>query len=68
MASTERIFFAGATSALLIGAGFGGGILLGRAALEPAEQTKSARSHRGDVEVPGIFIGTLHTRPSPDGF
>ncbi|WP_245257014.1 hypothetical protein [Nitrobacter sp. Nb-311A] len=39
MASRERIFFAGvATSALLIGIGFGGGILLGQAALEPTQQ------------------------------
>jgi hypothetical protein len=45
MASNEGIFFAGmATSALLIGAGFGSGILLGRAALEPAQQTKTAES------------------------
>jgi type IV secretory pathway VirB10-like protein len=45
MASSERIFFTGvATSALLIGLGFGGGILLGRAALEPAHQTKTAES------------------------
>jgi hypothetical protein len=45
MASSERIFFTGvATSALLIGLGFGGGILLGRAALEPVQQTKTAES------------------------
>lgn len=44
MATTGRVYFAGvATSALLIGMGFGGGILLGRAALEPVQQTKTAR-------------------------
>jgi hypothetical protein len=41
MVSTARIFFAGvATSALLVGVGFGGGILLGRAAIEPVHPTK----------------------------
>src|SRR5690349_14353801 len=41
MVSVARIFFAGvATSALLVGVGFGGGILLGRAAIEPVHPTK----------------------------
>lgn len=41
MVSMARIFFAGvATSALLVGVGFGGGILLGRAAVEPVHPTK----------------------------
>jgi hypothetical protein len=41
MVSTTGIFFAGvATSALLVGVGFGGGILLGRAASEPVHPTE----------------------------
>jgi outer membrane biosynthesis protein TonB len=39
MASTERIFFAGvATTVLLIGAGFGGGVLLGKAAVDAPQK------------------------------
>ena len=41
MVSMARIFFAGvATSALLVGVGFCGGILLGQAAIEPVHPTK----------------------------
>jgi hypothetical protein len=39
MASTERIFFAGvATTVLLIGGGFGGGVLLGKAAVDAPQK------------------------------
>jgi outer membrane biosynthesis protein TonB len=46
MASTERIFFAGvATTVLLIGAGFGGGVLLGKAAVDaPQKLTQTVAS------------------------
>lgn len=49
MASTERIFFAGvATSALLIGVGFGSGVMLGRTALEPVPQMNRAQTNIAD--------------------
>jgi outer membrane biosynthesis protein TonB len=45
MASTERIFFAGvATTVLLIGAGFGGGVMLGKTAMAPVPESKLAQS------------------------
>lgn len=53
MASTERIFFAGvATTVLLIGAGFGGGVLLGKSAMSAAPQTKVARIKSDDAPPP----------------
>jgi outer membrane biosynthesis protein TonB len=52
MASTERIFFAGvATSVLLIGAGFGGGVMLGKTALD-IPQTKVAQTKAASLEKP----------------
>lgn len=48
MASTERIFFAGvATTVLLIGAGFGGGVMLGKTAMAPVPETKLAQTKTG---------------------
>src|SRR6185437_16927980 len=53
MASTERIFFAGvATSAVLIGAGFGGGLILGKTALGPIPQTKMDQTKLADKPIP----------------
>ena len=53
MVSTARIFFAGvATSAILVGVGFSGGILLGRAALEPVHPTKTGQSRLAKRSLP----------------
>src|SRR6185437_7701331 len=53
MASTERIFFAGvATSAVLIGAGFVGGLILGKTALGPIPQTEMDHTKGADKPIP----------------
>ncbi|MDR6306148.1 type IV secretory pathway VirB10-like protein [Nitrobacter vulgaris] len=53
MVSTARIFFAGvATSAILVGVGFSGGILLGRAALEPVHPTKTDQPRLAKRSLP----------------
>ena len=55
MASTERIVFAGvATSVLLIGAGFGSGILLGKAAVDVPQ--KVMQTARESVPAPDRVI------------
>ena len=67
MATRERIFFSGvATAALLIGIGFGGGILLGRAALEPvqhASQPKLAAKSLPPARV--VLPAPTEMAPSP---
>jgi hypothetical protein len=45
--SNARIFFAGvATTILLIGAGFGGGLMMAKTAMEPAPQTRATAADR----------------------
>jgi hypothetical protein len=45
--SNARIFFAGVgTTILLIGAGFGGGLMMAKTAMEPAPQTRATAADR----------------------
>jgi type IV secretory pathway VirB10-like protein len=66
MASTERIFFAGvATSVLLIGVGFGGGVMLGKTALEDVPQTKRAQTKSADTSPPARVVLPALTEAAP---
>lgn len=70
MASTERIFFAGvATAVVLIGAGFGSGVMLGKTALEPTPQAKAAQIKVADKAPPPparvVLPAITEAAPSP---
>jgi outer membrane biosynthesis protein TonB len=68
MASAASIFFAGiGTSALLIGAGFGGGVLLGKAAVDVPQNSRIAASQEdlppARVVLPATTVATPPTNP-----
>jgi outer membrane biosynthesis protein TonB len=73
MASTERIFFAGvATTVLLIGAGFSGGVMLGKTAMAPVPEAKLAQARiESKSELPPARVvlpaasETLQHAPAP---
>lgn len=67
MASTERIFFAGvATTVLLIGTGFSGGVMLGKAAVDVPPKVPQAVARQNDAPPPTrvILPGTAVPAPS----
>lgn len=65
MASTTSIFFAGVgTSLLLIGAGFGSGLLLGQAAVDVPQKSRTVGS-QSNVPPPAKVILPAMTTASP---
>jgi type IV secretory pathway VirB10-like protein len=57
MASTERIFFAGvATTVLLIGAGFSGGVMLGKTAMDSPQTKEQAVASPEKLPPPGRVV------------
>ena len=61
--SNARIFFAGVgTTILLIGAGFGGGLMLAHTAMEPAPQV---RTNAADQLPPARVVLPVSSEPAP---
>jgi type IV secretory pathway VirB10-like protein len=66
MASTERIFFAGvATTVLLIGTGFSGGVMLGKAAVDVPAKAPQAVALQNDAPPPTRVILPVAAVPAP---
>src|SRR5690242_1706237 len=66
MASAASIFFAGiGTSALLIGAGFGGGVLLGKAAVDVPQNSRIAASQENWPPARVVMPATTAATPPP---